>query len=73
MHSKHADSLEKTQILGKMKGRRRSRRQGEMVGWQHQVDGHELEQVLGVGDGEGSLACCSLWCCKETDTTDRLN
>ena len=33
----------------------------ETVGWHHQLDGHEFEQVLGVGDGQGSLACCSLW------------
>ena len=31
----------------------------EMVGWRHQLDGHEFEQALGVGDGQGSLACCS--------------
>ena len=36
----------------------------EMVGWHHQLDGHEFE--LGVGDGQGSLACCSPWDCKET-------
>ena len=32
----------------------------EMVGWHHQLDGHEFEQALGVGNGQGSLACCSL-------------
>ena len=32
-----------------------------MVGWHHQIDAHEFEQVLGVGDGQGSLACCSPW------------
>ena len=37
----------------------------EMVGWHHQLDGHEFEQALGVGDGQGSLACCSPWDCKE--------
>ena len=36
----------------------------EMVGWHHQLDGHEFEQALGVGDGQGSLACCSPWCCR---------
>ena len=45
----------------------------EMVGWHHQLDGHELEQALGVGDGQGSLACCSPWGCKELDMTERLN
>ena len=32
-----------------------------MVGWHHQLDGHDFEQALGVGDGQGSLACCSSW------------
>ena len=45
----------------------------EMVGWHHQLDGHEFEQALGVGDGRGSLACCSPWGHKELDTTERLN
>ena len=57
-----AASLEKTLMLGKIEGRRRR-------GWQrmrwldlhHRVDGHEFEQALGVGDGQGSLACCSSW------------
>ena len=39
----------------------------EMVGWLHQLDGHEFEQALGVGDGQGSLACCSPWGRKELD------
>ena len=45
----------------------------EMVGWHHQFDGHEFEQALGIGDGQGSLACCSLWGRKESDTTKQLN
>ena len=45
----------------------------KMVGCHHRLDGHELEQALGVGDGQGSLACCSPWGCKESDTTERLN
>ena len=44
-----------------------------MVGWHHQPDGHEFEQASGVGDGQGSLACCSPWGCKELDTTEQLN
>ena len=43
-------------------GRRRRRRQDEMVGWHHRLDGHEFEQAPGVGDGQESLACCSSWC-----------
>ena len=45
----------------------------EMVGWSHQLDGHEFEQALGAGNGQGSLVCCSPWCCKEWDMTEQLN
>ena len=45
----------------------------EMVGWHHQLDGDELKQDPGVGDGQGSLACCSPWGHKESDTTEQLN
>ena len=45
----------------------------EMVGWHHQLDGYDLEQALGVGDGQGSLACCSPWGYKESDTIEQLN
>ena len=40
-----------------------------MVGWHHRLDGHEFEHAPGVGDGQGSLACCSPWGRKELDTT----
>ena len=43
-----------------------------MVGWHHRLNGHEFEQTLGGGEGQGSLACCSPWGCKESDTTQRL-
>jgi len=45
----------------------------EMVGWHHQLHGHEFEQALGDGEGQGSLACCSPWSHKESDTTEKLN
>ena len=45
----------------------------EMVGWHHQLDGHEFEQTPGVGDGQGSLTYCSPWGRKESDMTERLN
>ena len=45
----------------------------EMVGWHHWLNGHEFQQALGVGDGQGSLVCCSPWGCKEWDTTVWLN
>ena len=41
-----------------------------MVGWYHGFEGHEFEQALAVGDGQGSLACCSQWGHKELDTTE---
>ena len=54
-----ADLLEKTLMLGKIEGRRSKGRQNETVGWHHRLDGHESEQTLGVGDGQGGLGCCS--------------
>ena len=45
----------------------------EMVGWHHWLNGHELEQALGVGDGQGGLVCCSPRGRKESNTTERLN
>ena len=45
----------------------------EMAGLYHRCNGHEFEEVLGVGDGQGSLVCCSPWGRKESDTTGRLN
>ena len=45
----------------------------EMVGCHHQLNRHEFEQALGDGEGQGSLACCSPWDCKESDTTEQLN
>ena len=44
-----------------------------MVGQHHQLDGHKFGQAVGVGDGQGSLACCNSWGCKELDTTEQLN
>ena len=67
------DSLEKTLMLGKIEGRKRKGWQDEMGGWHHQLNGHEFEQAPGVGDGQGSLVCCSPWGCKESDTTGLLN
>ena len=60
-------------MLGKIEGRRKGTTEDEMVGWHHQLDGHEFEQAPGVDDGQGSLACCSPWGRRESDTTWRLN
>ena len=55
------DSLEKTLMLGKIEGGRIREQQRMMVGWHHRLNGHEFEQALGVGDGQGSLVCWSPW------------
>ena len=59
------DSLEKTLTLGKIEGgRMKGKTEERQVGWHHWLDGQEFEQALGVGDGQGSLACCSVWLAK---------
>ena len=71
-----ADSLEKTLILGKIEGwRRRGRRGRQRMRWLDgiRLNGHEFEQAPGVGNGQGSLACCSPWDPEELDTTERQN
>ena len=45
----------------------------EIVGWHHWLNGHEFEQAPGVGEGQGSLGCCSRWGREELDTTEQLN
>ena len=66
---RRTDSLEKTLMLGKIEGRRRrGLTEDEMVGWHHQLNGHEFEQALGDGEGQGGLACP--WGRKESDTTE---
>ena len=61
-------------MLAKIEGRRSRGRtlEDEMVGWHHRLNGHEFEQALGVGDGQGSLECYSPWCGKESDITEQL-
>ena len=67
-------SLEKTSVIEKVEGRRRRGQQRmRRLDGVTQLDGHEFEQSLGVGDGQGSLACCSPWGCKQLDMTERLN
>ena len=65
-----AYSLERTLILGKIKGRRTK---DEMVGWHHQLNERVFEQAPGGGEGEGSLAYCSTWGHKESKITEQLN
>ena len=47
--------------------------ENEMAGWHHWLDGRESEWTLGVGDGQGGLACCNSWGRKESDMTEQLN
>ena len=53
-------------MMGKIVGRKEKRAlEDEMAGWHHQCNGHELEPTLGGGEGQGGLACCCPWACKE--------
>ena len=67
------DSLEKTDCGKDWRWEEKGMTEDEMVGWRHWLDGHEFEQALGDGDGQGSLACCNSWGHKELDTTEWLN
>ena len=60
-------------MLGKIEGRRRRGREDEMVGWHHQLNGHEFGWTPGVGDGQGGLVCYSPWGHKDSDRTEQLN
>ena len=62
-----ADLLEKTLMLGNTDQEEKGMTEDDMAGWHHRLNGHEFEQTPGVGDGQGSLACCSPWGCKELD------
>ena len=75
-----SNSVLKNWLTGKDPDAGKDGRQGEkgttedeMVGWHHQLDGHEFEQALGVDDGQESLTCCSPWACKESDMAEQLN
>ena len=69
----------KSQLIGKDPDAGKDRRQekgmieDEMVDWHHQLNGLEFEQAPGDGEGQGSLASCSPWSCKESDMTEQLN
>ena len=68
---RRVDSLEKTLMLGGIVDRRR--RGWQMMRWHHRLDGREFEWTPGVGDGQGSLACCNSWGHKESDMTEWMN
>ena len=58
-------------MLGKIEGRGMT--EDEIVGWHHQLNGHEFRLTLGVGDRQGGLMCCSSWSHKESDMTEQMN
>ena len=68
----------KSQLIGKDPdagkdwGQEKGATEDEMIGWHHWLNGHEFEQTLGDSEGKGSLACCSPWGHKESDTTEQL-
>ena len=58
---------------GKDQGQKKRASEDETAGWHHQCNEHELGQTLGDSGGQGGLACCSPWGCKESDTTGQLS
>ena len=67
------DSLEKTDAWRDWRQEEKGMTEDEMAGWHHWLDGREFEWTLGVGDGQGGLACCDSWGHKESDVTERLS
>ena len=68
----------KSWLIGKYSGRdwrqeEKGMTEDAMAGWHHRLDGREFERTPGVGDGQGGLACCDSWGCKESDTTEQLS
>ena len=70
---RRTDSSEKTLMLEKIERKRRRGRHRMIVGWHHRLNGHEFEQTLGNGEGQGSLACCGPRVHKQLDTTNLNN
>ena len=71
----HAKSwlIGKDSVAGRNWGQEKGMTEDEMAGWHHRLDAHECGWTPGVGDGQGGLACCDSWGCKELDTTELLN
>ena len=67
------DLLEKTLNLWGIGGRRKGTAEDEMAGWHHWLSANEFGWTLGVGDGQGGLACCDSWGHKQSDMTEQLN
>ena len=71
--TRRIDSLEKTEAGSDWGKEEKGTTEDEMAGWHHRLNGRESEWTLGVGDGQGGLACCNSWSRKESDTTEWLN
>ena len=71
----HAKSwlIGKDSNAGRIWGQEKGTTEDEMAWWHHQLDGDEFAWTLGIGDGQGHLACCDSWGCKESDMTEQLN
>ena len=65
--------IRKDSDAGRYWGQEEKTTEDEIAGWHHWLDGCESEWTLGVDDGQGGVACCDSWGCKESDTTERLN
>ena len=63
----------KNRLTGKDPEEQKGTTEDEVVGWHHRLNEHESEQTPGDGGGQGSLACCSPWGRKESDTAEQLN
>ena len=72
-HGLCARLIGKDSDAGRDWGQEKGMTEDEMAGWHHRLNGHESEWTPGDGDGQGGLACCDSWGCKESDTTERLN
>ena len=70
---RRVDSSEKTDAGRDWGQEEKGTTENEMVGWHHQLDGHESGWTPGAGDGQGGLACCNSWGHKESGTTEQLN
>ena len=73
MWCKELTHLKRPWCWENLKGEEKGTREDEMVGWHHQLYGHEFEHAPGVGGGQGSLACCSPWGYQESDRTKQPN
>ena len=69
---RRTDSLERPWCWERLRQEEKGVTEDEIVGWCHQLNGHEFEQTPGGGERQGSMACCSPWGCKELDTTEWL-